>query len=130
MNLNQLTLPSRDIARSVAFYRGMGFSQIVDAPHYARFECTEGDATFSLHLVSQAPKDTGVVTYFECAHLDDTVARLVADGYEFASMPADQRWLWREARLADPDGNVICLFHAGANRKHPPWRLDSAHTHA
>jgi catechol 2,3-dioxygenase-like lactoylglutathione lyase family enzyme len=32
-------------------------------------------------------------------------------------------WLWREARLVDPSGNVICLYHAGANRLDPPWRV-------
>ena len=33
------------------------------------------------------------------------------------------RWLWREARLVDPSGNVICLYHAGENRLNPPWRV-------
>ena len=37
--------------------------------------------------------------------------------------PADQAWLWREARLADPSGNVICIYHAGENRRFPPWRV-------
>ncbi len=37
--------------------------------------------------------------------------------------PVDQRWLWREAYLSDPDGNTICLYHAGENRLHPPWRI-------
>jgi hydroxymethylpyrimidine/phosphomethylpyrimidine kinase len=32
-------------------------------------------------------------------------------------------WLWREARLRDPSGNEICLYHAGANRRFPPWRI-------
>ena len=34
--------------------------------------------------------------------------------------PEDQPWLWREAYLADPDGNPIMLFHAGENRVDPP----------
>ncbi len=37
--------------------------------------------------------------------------------------PIDQRRLWREAYLSDPDGNTICLYHAGKNRLHPPWRI-------
>jgi hypothetical protein len=32
-------------------------------------------------------------------------------------------YLWREAFLRDPDGNVIVLFSAGENRLNPPWRL-------
>ena len=40
--------------------------------------------------------------------------------------PVDQPWQWREARLRDPDGNRLCLFHAGENRLNPPWRLGNA----
>jgi hypothetical protein len=31
--------------------------------------------------------------------------------------------LWREAYLHDPDGNVLCLYHAGNNRRFPPGRI-------
>lgn len=124
MNLNQVTLPTTDLDRSVAFYRDMGFMLIVHSPpRYARFECPEGDSTFSLHLVDHPAGNTGVVVYFECTDLDDRVAHLLAAGFEFTKLPADERWLWREARLADPSGNVICLFRAGDNRKNPPWRV-------
>ena len=123
MNLNQVTLPALDVAASVAFYRGMGFVQIVDSVHYARFECPAGDATFSVHAVDSAPLQGGVVIYFECEKLDQQVDALEAAGYEFSTRPTDERWLWREARLSDPSGNVLCLYHAGANRKHPPWRM-------
>jgi catechol 2,3-dioxygenase-like lactoylglutathione lyase family enzyme len=122
VNLNQITLPVVNLDVSIAFYRAMGFTQIVGAPAYARFECPEGDATFSVHQVDARP-ETGVVVYFECTELDRRVADLVARGFTFTQMPQDERWLWREARLLDPSGNVLCLFFAGANRKHPPWRL-------
>jgi catechol 2,3-dioxygenase-like lactoylglutathione lyase family enzyme len=124
MNLNQVTIPATDVARSAAFYRDMGFTLIVDAlPRYARFECPEGDATFSLHHVDQPTTGPGMVIYFECADLDERAASLQAKGFVFAQLPTDERWLWREARLLDPAGNEICLFHAGENRKNPPWRV-------
>lgn len=124
MNLNQVTLPATDVARSVDFYRRMGFQQIVGAlPDYARFEGTNGTSTFSLHRVDSVPADNGIVIYFECDDLDGTVRRLTDAGFVFDSAPVDQTWLWREAYLRDPDGNIICLFHAGANRRFPPWRL-------
>jgi uncharacterized glyoxalase superfamily protein PhnB len=63
------------------------------------------------------------MVYFECRDLDATVARLRAAGIAFESGPEDQPWLWREARLRDPEGNRLCLFHAGENRRNPPWRL-------
>ena len=123
MNLNQVTVPAIDVERSAAFYRDLGFEQIVSAPHYARFECPHGDATFSIHKVDRLAPDSGIVIYFECADLDVQVALLRAKGFEFSQMPTDQPWLWREARLPDPSGNSLCLYWAGENRKNPPWRL-------
>lgn len=122
MNLNQVTLPAIDLALSIAFYRRLGFEQIVDAPHYARFACPQGDATFSVHRVDVVAA-SGVVTYFECSDLDQQVSSLEQAGITFDTAPADQPWLWREARLRDPAGNVLCLYHAGVNRKDPPWRV-------
>jgi len=123
MNLNQVTLPAIDLERSVDFYRRMGFKQIVDAPDYARFECSTGDATFSLHRVVPPVPETQVVVYFETEDVDGEVRRLQAAGFEFTQLPCDERWLWREARLHDPCGNVLCLYLAGEARKNPPWRL-------
>lgn len=123
MNLNQVTLPALSIAESTAFYKKMGFIQIVEAEHYARFECGMGDSTFSIHKVDSVPADTGVVVYFEVEALDDQVAELKQRGFVFWQDPKDEPWLWREARLNDPSGNMICLYDAGINRKNPPWRV-------
>ena len=123
MNLNQVTLPALDIAVSVAFYRQLGFEQIVDSPHYARFKATTGDASFSVHKVDAVSAKSGVVVYFECERLDQQVADLTSRGIIFSHQPRDERWLWREARLLDPAGNMICLYHAGVNRLDPPWRM-------
>lgn len=125
MNLNQVTLPALDVAASVAFYRKMGFEPIVDEAHYARFKSTQGDATFSVHAVEVLPARNETVVYFECDALDEQVAALRAKGVTFTQAPRDEPWLWREARLVDPAGNVICLYHAGVNRLHPPWRVRS-----
>jgi catechol 2,3-dioxygenase-like lactoylglutathione lyase family enzyme len=123
MNLNQVTLPAADLDLSVAFYRRIGFKQIVGSLDYARFECLAGEATFSLHRVEHAAVDTHVVVYFETPDLDAQVRSLQASGILFTQLPRDERWLWREARLKDPSNNVLCLYWAGENRKHPPWRL-------
>jgi predicted enzyme related to lactoylglutathione lyase len=123
MNLNQVTLPAVDLDRAVDFYRRMGFKQIVGSPHYARFECPQGDSTFSLHRVPQMAAESHVVVYFETADVDAEVRRLQVAGFEFTQPPRDEPWLWREARLKDPGGNELCLFHAGEIRKNPPWKL-------
>lgn len=124
MRLNQVTVPALDVEVSVAFYRGLGLRLIVSAlPRYARFECPDGDATFSLHQVQQPPAGPGATVYFECESLDNKVSELKALGYQFTQDPKDEPWLWREARLVDPSGNVVCLYSAGENRRNPPWRM-------
>jgi catechol 2,3-dioxygenase-like lactoylglutathione lyase family enzyme len=126
MNLNQLTVPVQDVARSIGFYKTLGLRLIVEAlPHYARFECPEGDATFSLHQVNTPEIREGIWVYFETAELDDQVRQLQEAGIEIEELPNDKSWLWREARLKDPDGNQIILFWAGEYRKNPPWRLST-----
>jgi catechol 2,3-dioxygenase-like lactoylglutathione lyase family enzyme len=124
MKLNQVTVPSTDVERSMRYYLSLGMKLIVEAlPRYVRFELPEGEATFSVHQVDATPADPGVLVYFESERLDQWVAELRQKGVEFEQLPRDQPWLWREARLRDPDGNRLVLFRAGKYRKDPPWRL-------
>jgi len=125
MNLNQVTVPSLDIATSVAFYKRLGLELIVSSPHYARFKCPEGESTFSVHLVHELQSHSSTVVYFETSTLDEKVKQLQRDGMSFAQEPRDEPWLWREARINDPSGNVVCLYWAGINRLNPPWRIGS-----
>lgn len=123
MELNQVTLPALDVAASVRFYRTMGFELIVSEPHYARFKSSVGEATFSVHAIAALVETPKTVLYFECASLDEQVMQLKAKGLQFIQDQKDEPWLWREARLVDPSGNIICLYHAGKNRLDPPWRV-------
>lgn len=123
MDLNQITIPCADYYESVAFYRTLGLTQIVDSPpRYARFESSYG-STLSLHLAEAAAEKSGVVIYFEVPDVDACVAELKKAGLRFDSDPVDQTWLWREAYLSDPAGNRVCLFYGGENRRNPPWRI-------
>ena len=124
MNLNQITIPSHDLTTAVVFYKRLGLQLIVDSvPRYARFLCPDGDSTFSIHHVEHPIQTEGLTVYFECDDLDEQFTRLQQQGIEFDLEPTDQRWGWREAHLRDPDGNRLILFHAGAFRKNPPWRV-------
>lgn len=123
MNLNQVTLPTNDMDKTTKFYRAMGFLQIVDTPHYARFECTQGNSSFSLSLDESGLENSSVI-YFEHEHLDELVVALKARGIEFDQNPTDMSYLWREAVLHDPSGNKIKLYWAGENRLNPPWRVE------
>lgn len=125
MNLNQVTVPSINISKSIKFYERLGLKLIVNAaPNYVRFICPEGDATFSVHLVEEIGNSEAAIIYFETEELDEEVARLQDQGIQFDLLPTDQPWGWREARLKDPDDNPIVLFRGGDYRKNPPWRVD------
>jgi len=124
MNLNQITVPSKDLTRSIPFYQTLGLKLIVKAlPHYARFECPNGNSTFSLHQRDDLPNGDGIYVYFECEDLDERVEHLKNKGIIFDLEPTDQTWLWREARLKDVDGNQLILYYGGENRLNPPWRI-------
>lgn len=123
MNLNQITIPSKNVPRAIEFYEKLGLKLIVHThDRYARFELPDGDATFSIHEVDELPTTNGVIVYFEVDDVNKTVTELRAKGFEFDTNVQEQSWLWTEVRLRDPDGNQLIIFNAGKNRKYPPWR--------
>lgn len=126
MNLNQVTIYTDKPVETVEFFLKLGLLLIVDSlPRYARLECPDGDSTLSVNEYQEHTPLNNIVLYFECDDLDAEVRRLKELGLEFDEDPIDRPWLWRQAYLMDPNGNKICLFHAGGNRKNPPWRVNS-----
>lgn len=123
MNLNQITIPSQDVQRAIAFYQKLGAILIVHThDQYARFEAPEGDTTFSIHYSEILP-GTGTWLYFEVPDVAKKVRDLEAKGIVFETQATPQSWLWTEAKLKDPDGNILIIYNAGKNRKKPPWRI-------
>jgi hydroxymethylpyrimidine/phosphomethylpyrimidine kinase len=123
--LNQVTVTGTDYERSVDFYRRLGLKQIVDnPPDYARFE-TEGGATLSVQIDPEEKILATTAIYLECDDLDERVERLARSGLAFEHGPRNQPWMWREARLRDPDGNIVFLYKAGEARRFPPWRVEA-----
>lgn len=122
--LNQVTVTGKDYAKQVDFYRKLGLKQIVDSPAngYARFE-TWGGVTFSVQIDPEEEIAPTTAVYFECDDLDARVEALARAGMAFEHGPRDQPWLWREARLRDPAGNIVFLYRAGEARRFPPWRM-------
>lgn len=124
--LNQVTVTGTDYERSVDFYLRLGLKQIVaNPPDYARFE-TAGGATLSVQIDPDERIVATTAIYLECDDLDVRVEALARSGLAFEHGPRDQPWMWREARLKDPDGNIIFLYHAGEARRFPPWRVTDA----
>ena len=125
MNLNQITVPSLNVVQAIDFYKKLGLRLIVHThDKYARFECPNGQSTFSIHEVDTLPTGSGVVVYFEVENIAETVSELKGKGIQFETTPTNQSWLWTEARLKDLDGNQIIVYHAGENRMNPPWRIN------
>ena len=92
MNLNQITVPVIDVQKSIAFYKKLGLVLIVQSlPHYARFQCPDGNATFSLHQVDKLPSGEGIWIYFEVEKLDIYVQLLIIQGIVF-----EELWLTYE----------------------------------
>lgn len=126
MDLNQVTLPALDLDASIDFYRRFGLDLIVYAPEndYARFEIPGGDSTLSLHVEPAPVRGSSAQIYFETEDPEARVAQIVARGIDPVEPLEARPWLWTEAWFVDPAGNRIAIYHAGTNRKHPPWRID------
>lgn len=126
MDFNQVTLETADFEASLSFYKTLGLKPIVIAEaRYARFELPSGSSTLSIHIADK-PVIGGSMLYFEVEDVDARYEELREQGIAFDTDPTDQPWLWREVRLHDPAGNRLCLYHAGLNRRFPPWRVEGA----
>lgn len=120
---NHVTLPASDYEASLAFYRLLGFRQIVDAPpRYARFEAP-GGMTLSIEVREPVDAPSTSEYFLQCADVDAEVERLTGLGIRFDAMPVDRDYLWRVAETRDPHGNLIRLYETDEVRRYPPWRM-------
>src|ERR1700741_667628 len=120
MNLNQITIPVLNVEKAIEFYQKLGLNLIVKSlPNYARFLSSGGNTTFSVHRVDALPVGNGVWIYFETADVEQKVKELQLEGIIFDELPTDKPWLWKEARLKDPDNNQVTIYQAGENRINP-----------
>jgi len=109
--LLQVTLPSRDLARSVGFYRDvLGLPLLFQVNGAAFFDMA--GVRLRLELSKAAPA-AGAEIYFDDPQLSDA-QRLKANGVVFAG-PAEtvQRSATGDLKLLeffDPDGNVLALM--------------------
>jgi uncharacterized glyoxalase superfamily protein PhnB len=113
-----------DMARSLAFYRRLGFELPPEADGEPHVEATlpgglriAWDTVDTIHSFDPAwtpPTDGHRISLaFACddpAEVDATFAGLVAAGYEGHLEPWDAFWGQRYATVVDPDGNGVDLF--------------------
>lgn len=122
MNLNQVTIAVTNIDKAIEFYEKLGLELIVRSENYCRFIVPGNEATFSIHQTERFQSNETVV-YFETDNVEKKINELRSKGLEISAGPVMQSWLWYEAYINDPDGNKICIYHAGENRLNPPWQI-------
>ena len=122
--LNAVGIVCSDMARSLAFYRGLGLA-VPETPDegHVNIDLPNG---FRLMLDTEAVirsfrpdwmRQTGnqVSLALECktpAEVDQLYERIAGAGFEVDTPPWDAFWGQRYAQVRDPDGNPVDLFAA------------------
>jgi len=108
-SISAVTLAVSEMARSVAFYRALGF-ELVAGGHDAGFT-TFGVGTGFLNLqVDTAHAPVPAIWGRVIFHVDDVDAmhaRAVAAGARPTTQPADAPWGERYFHVRDPDGHEL-----------------------
>lgn len=107
-SLSAITLATHDMARSVRFYRALGF-RLLYGGEQAGFTSWAVGASY-LNLVLAAPETRwgwwGRVI-FHVRDVDALYARALAAGFQPSTMPRDAEWGERYFHLNDPDGHEL-----------------------
>ena len=107
-SLSAVTLATRDMARSIAFYQALGFEMLYGG---ADAELSSFAAGSSFLNVIAAPKDTAIRFWGRAIfHVDDVDAmhaRALAAGFTPEAEPRDAPWGERFFHLCDPDGHEL-----------------------
>jgi hypothetical protein len=82
-----------------------------------------------IEVSGKAALPSRVLLCFEFASADALDARavqLTAARLPFTQRPPEVDCSWHEARLRDPDGHDMPLYHVGSSRHDPPWKIAPA----
>lgn len=106
--LSAVTLGTHDMARSVAFYRALGFEMIYGGPDAAFTSFAAGNAY--LNVIAQ-PEEVQLSWWgraiFYVSDVDAMFVRAVEAGLEPDTAPEDAEWGERYFHLTDPDGHEL-----------------------
>ncbi len=108
LSLSALTLATRDMARSLAFYRALGF-RLAYGGEAASFSSFHAGRSF-LNLIAvppQTPLRWWGRAIFYVADVDACYARALAAGLQPEFAPADAPWGERYFHIVDPDGHEL-----------------------
>jgi uncharacterized glyoxalase superfamily protein PhnB len=122
--LNAIGIASADMARSIAFYRAIGFDVPetpeeghIDTflPNGVRFMLDSEEVMRSFMPNWRREDGNQISIALECdsaAEVDEVYARVIAAGFEGEMEPWDAFWGQRYAILVDPDGVRVNLYAA------------------
>ncbi|MGN6800004.1 MAG: VOC family protein [Gaiellaceae bacterium] len=120
--LNALGIASANMARSIAFYRALGFEvpETPDEDHIDMFLpngvrfMLDSEAVIRSFLPDwERANGNQVSLAVECSspsEVDEIYARVIAAGFEGEKEPWDAFWGQRYALLIDPDGVRVNLY--------------------
>lgn len=136
--LEQIDLVSKDLNKSIVFYRALGLKIPKDAvwsgktkPHHATIRLPNGiDISLSSPAIARAYNKSyrgkggsELVIGFSVKTrraVDALYAKMTKAGYKGASPPWDAFWGARYAIIADPDGNLVGLMSPVDPKKRYP----------
>ena len=119
--VDNIGICTSDVARSVAFYQTLGFSEAYRNERgvmmaagsanlfvFATRQSNPPPVGRELGLFSNPPGIDHIS--FTVMDIDALYAKLCANGVQFAGAPEDQSWGARMVGLMDPDGNNLYLL--------------------
>ena len=104
-----VTLYISDLQKSTQFYQEtLGLNKKYEYPSYVGFECGGVETGLIPREKLEIGKD-GPSIQFLVEDVDKTCKALKDKGVRFTVEPHDEPWGGRQARLQDPDGNILEL---------------------
>jgi predicted enzyme related to lactoylglutathione lyase len=111
--LSYLAIPAVNKRQSAVFYeKVLGWNVEERATDDFRFSDGTGHLIGQWEIDGVISRDPGLLAYFYVDHIDNAVALVAAHGGEVVKAPYPEGDLW-VARVRDPAGNLIGLWHAG-----------------
>jgi catechol 2,3-dioxygenase-like lactoylglutathione lyase family enzyme len=107
--INAVTLFTVDMARSVAFYRAIGFRLRFGGPDadFSTFEVGGGYLNLAHDPSWRRPERLWGRVIFWVDDVDEQYRRVRAAGWPTSTQPADAPWGERYFHVSDPDGHEL-----------------------
>jgi catechol 2,3-dioxygenase-like lactoylglutathione lyase family enzyme len=105
--ISAVTLATRDMKRSVRFYRALGFELRYGGEEASFTSLVAGPGYLNLVLSAVAEVEWWGRVIFHVSDVDALYDRAVAAGMAAAAAPRDAEWGERYFHIVDPDGHEL-----------------------